>query len=390
MALAGACGYTGGNAMSEVRIATQSAPSEDRPRRQILIEAENVLRDRLRKIQNVMDDEQVNEIMINTPTSVFIERAGKVSALDATFSDRAIESIINSIMRLNAKEADLIMDARLPGLRVAAAMPPVAIHGPMLVIRKHAKRRFTFDDYVRTGGFSRAAGVGGAVGDDTERAERMRHEGLAADGGEGLAEFLRWAVRSHKNILVVGGTSSGKTSLVSCLLSAIPDDERVITCEDTNELTLGQPNALQFEALPSISGRPAVTIRDLIRLCLRSRPDRIIVGEIRGPEAYDFLDSMNTGHSGSICTLHADSPFLGLRRLESLIRMSPTAANLPLGDMRSEISSAIHYVLYQARRDGARGTQEVLALDGVCKSPETGSVDYAHRTLFSRYGGVND
>lgn len=374
--------------MSEARIATQSAPSEDRPRRQILIEAENILRDRLSKIRDVVDDEQVNEIMINTPTSVFIERAGKVSALDATFSDRAIESIINSIMRLNAKEADLIMDARLPGLRVAAALPPVAIHGPMLVIRKHAKQRFTFDDYVRTGGFSRAAGDG-AVSEDTERADRVHHEALAAEGGEGLAQFLRWAVRSHKNILVVGGTSSGKTSLVACLLSAIPNDERVITCEDTNELTLGQPNTLQFEALPSISGRPAVTIRDLIRLCLRSRPDRIIVGEIRGPEAYDFLDSMNTGHSGSICTLHADSSFLGLRRLESLIRMSPTAANLPLGDMRSEISSAIHYVLHQARRDGARGMQEVLALDGVGENSETGSVDYVHRILFSRYGGVN-
>lgn len=340
--------------------------------RPALKEAERILRDRLAPLRAYFDDESVNEIMINSPTDVFIESKGKMERVAVQLLENAIEATINAIMMINFKEVGPIMDARLDGLRVAAALPPVAIHGPMLAIRKHASRRFKLEEYVDSGAFSRSASTHGDQGADAAAEIERR----AGDGGQGLADFMRWMVRAHKNIMIVGGTSSGKTTLLSSCLMEIPDDERIITCEDTNEIVLEQPNVVQLEAMPTKN----VSIRELIRLCLRSRPDRIIVGEIRGPEAYDFLDSMNTGHSGSICTLHADSAFLGLRRLESLIRMSPTAQNLPLRDMRAEIASAIDYVIYQSRFAGKRAPEQVLALSGV---DENG--DYRSRLIFDRH-----
>jgi len=337
-----------------------------------MVEAERVLRDRLFPIVPLLEDESVNEVMVNSGEDIFVETRGEIMRVDAVLSDAAIEAAIRAIISLNEKNMGYIMDARLPGLRVAAALPPVAIHGPMLVIRKHAKRRFRLEEYVESGAFDimTEAPDGADAPDDKHRME----EG-ASKGGQGLADFMRWAIRAHKNILLVGGTSSGKTTLLSSCLLEIPNTERVITCEDTNEIVLEQINIVQLEAMPTAN----ITIRDLIRLCLRARPDRIIVGEIRGPEAYDFLDAMNTGHSGSLCTLHADSAFLGLRRLESLIRMSPTAQNLPLRDMRAEIASAIDYVIFQSRGGGKRAPEQVLALDGV-----TDQGDYQSRLIFNR------
>ena len=338
--------------------------------RMAMIEADRVLRDRLAAIMPLLDDETVNEVMINTPDNIFVERAGEVYRVDVALTEMAVEAAIHAIMALNDKEVDRIMDARLPGLRVAAALPPVAIHGPMMVIRKHARRRFRLEEYVESGAF-------GILEKPPEAEESVAAsmEERAALGGQDLAEFLRWAVRSHKNLLLVGGTSSGKTTLLQSCLLEISNRERIITCEDTNEMELEQENVVQLEAMP----RLGIDIRSLIRLCLRSRPDRIIVGEIRGPEAYDFLDAMNTGHSGSLCTLHADSALLGLRRLESLIRMSPTAQNLPLPDMRAEIASAIHYVVFQSRAGGRRAPEQVLALDGVNDAGE-----YQARLIFNR------
>lgn len=349
--------------------------------RPILVEAERVLLSNLAVLRPYMDDPTVNEIMVNSPETVFVESRGEMRLIDnAVLGEKQIESCLHAIMRLNSKEISPIMDARLPGFRIAAALPPVAIHGPMLVIRKHASRRFKLDEYVQSGAFSvmpRTALMGEATSDLI----RNEMESAAAAGGAGLEAFLRWAVQTRKNLLVVGGTGSGKTTIASSLLLEVPHDERIITCEDTNELVLEQPNVVQLEALASDDPAKNISIRHLIRLCLRSRPDRIIVGELRGPEAYDFLDAMNTGHSGSICTLHANSAFLGLRRLESLIRMSPTAANLPLRDMRSEIASAIDYVIYQSRLGGVRAPQEILALSGV----DDGG-DYVSRLIFSRVG----
>jgi Flp pilus assembly CpaF family ATPase len=354
----------------------------------ILREAQNVIESSLFGLKAFLDDPRVNEIMINHRDSVFVERAGDgIIAIDRTqhkLRDSDILLAISAIMKLNGKDTAMIMDARLEGLRVAAALPPVAIHGPALVIRKHSARVIPLETYVASGAFDVAHEDLRRAESAASAADRAKHEAMAAEGGDALRRFLRWAVRSHANILICGGTSSGKTTLAASCLAEIPPEERIITCEDTHEILLTQPNVLQFEALPGIDGRPEVSIRHLIKMCLRSRPDRIIVGEIRGPEAYDFLDAMNTGHSGSICTIHANSSAHGLSRLESLIRMSPTAANLPLLSMRSEIASAIHYVVYQSRVGGTRAPQEVLALDGVADDGQ-----YRKRLLF-RKAGVSD
>lgn len=339
--------------------------------RHAINEAERFLRDRLAPLRACLENPEINEIMVNGEDRVFVESRGRMERLDVRLDETTIDSAIRAIMMINVKEVGYIMDARLEGLRVAAALPPVAIHGPMIAIRKHAARRFRLEEYVESGAFNRRA----PDARQAARDEGPEREKMAAQGGQGLADFLRWAVRAHKTILVVGGTSSGKTTLLSSCLLEIPADERIITCEDTNEIVLEQPNVVQLEAMPTAN----IAIRDLIRLCLRSRPDRIIVGEIRGPEAYDFLDAMNTGHSGSLCTLHADSAFLGLRRLESLIRMSPTAANLPLRDMRALIASAVDYVVFQSRYAGQRAPEEVLALDGVDEQGE-----YRTRLIFNR------
>lgn len=333
-----------------------------------------VMRDRLAPLVRYMEDDSVNEVMINGHGNYFVESRGRIERVEAELAPNAIDAAIRAVMAINSKDTSYIMDARLPGLRVACAIPPVAVHGSMMTIRKHARTRFSLDDYVGQGAFNRKGGERVAG-----RSEAATHEEAAKEGGQGLADFLRWAIRSHKNLLVAGGTGSGKTTLLASCLMEIPDTERIITCEDTNEITLGQSNIVQLEAYAA-PGMTPITIRDLIRLCLRSRPDRIVVGEIRGQEAYDFLDALNTGHSGSLCTLHADSAFLALRRLESLIRMSPTAANLPLTDMRAAIASAIHYVLYQARDGGIRAPEQVIALDGV-----NDSGDYAWRPIYSRF-----
>jgi P-type DNA transfer ATPase VirB11 len=360
-------------------VSVVAAPT--RKARPILVEAERVLLANLAALRPYMDDSAVNEIMVNSPETVFVEARGEMRLIEnLALGEKQIESCLHAIMRLNAKEISPIMDARLPGFRIAAALPPVAIHGPMLVIRKHASRRFKLDEYVQSGAFNvmpRAA----LLGESTSDVVRRQKEEAAGRGGSELADFLRWAVETRKNILVAGGTSSGKTTFISSMMLHIPAEDRIITCEDTNELVLEQPNVVQLEALASDDPAKNISIRNLIRLCLRSRPDRIIVGELRGPEAYDFLDAMNTGHSGSVCTIHANSAFLGLRRLESLIRMSPTAANLPLRDMRSEIASAIDYVIYQSRLGGVRAPQEILALSGV----DDGG-DYVSRLIFSRVG----
>ena len=333
-----------------------------------------VLRDRLAPLVRYMEDDSVNEVMINGHGNYFVESHGRIERVEADLAPNAIDAAIRAVMAINSKDTSYIMDARLPGLRVACAIPPVAVHGSMMTIRKHARSQLSLDDYVEQGAFNRKGGERVAG-----RGEAAQYEEAAKEGGQGLADFLRWAIRSHKNLLLAGGTGSGKTTLLSSCLMEIPDDERIITCEDTNEITLGQSNIVQLEAY-AVPGMTPITIRDLIRLCLRSRPDRIVVGEIRGQEAYDFLDALNTGHSGSLCTLHADSAFLALRRLESLIRMSPTATNLPLPDMRAAIASAIHYVLYQARDGGIRAPEQVIALDGV-----NANGDYAWRSIYNRF-----
>ncbi len=340
-------------------------------KRSALLEAQRFLEDRLSVLRPYLESADVNEVMINGEDDVFVESAGQMRKVDVRISETTIDSAIRAVMMLNAKDAGHIMDARLEGLRVAAALPPVAIHGPMMVIRKHARKLFRLQEYVESGAFDRLdRDVVHVEHDDGPEREKA-----AGAGGAGLAEFLRWAIRTKKNLLLAGGTSSGKTTLLASCLLEIPDEDRIITCEDTNEIQIQQPNRVQLEAFAPAG----IGIRDLIRLCLRSRPDRIIVGEIRGPEAYDFLDAMNTGHPGSLCTLHADSPEQALTRLESLMRMAPAAANLPLRDMRAQIASAIDYVVFQSRAGGRRAPQKIVAIDG-----QDDEGRYQMRVIFDR------
>lgn len=359
-------------------LATVVTAPPARKRRPMLVEAERLLAQALAPLKDVMDRKDVTEIMVNSPDCVFVEDSQGMRKLDGvTLPELQLESALQAIMRLNFKEISLTMDARLEGFRVAAALPPVAVHGPMLAIRKHSDHIFTLEHYLQSGAFTILDDYDGEIGwFDQHRAEL---EAAAAAGGKPLATLLRAIVEARKNILVVGGTSAGKTAFAMGLLNEVPTSERIITVEDTHELTLTQPNVVQFEALPNDDPAKAITIRGLIRLCLRSRPDRIVVGELRGPEAYDFIDAMNTGHSGSICTLHANSAALGLDRLESLIRMSPTAANLPPRDMRTQIVSAIHYVIFASRAGMIRGPQEIIALDGIDDDGH-----YRLHTVFSR------
>lgn len=323
-------------------------------------EATRTVRNLLAPLLPYIEGEDVNEVMINGDGQFFIERGGGITKIDCPLKPLAVEGAIRAIMALNSKSVQRIMDARLPGLRIACALPPVAVHGPMMSIRRHSASKIRLDDYVLSGAFSHTAQNDVAVDGSTALVNSL--EPQAARGGEYLANFLRGAVRCKKNILLVGGTGSGKTTMMSSLLAEIGHDERIITCEDTNELSLVQPNVVQFEALDA-PGEPVITIRHLIKLCLRCRPDRIIVGEVRGAEAYDLLDAINTGHPGSICTLHADSAVAGLQRLESLVRMSPTATNMPLNDLRRTIAAAIDYVIFLSRRGGVRGPHHVIALN---------------------------
>lgn len=337
-------------------------------------EAMRVFRTSLAPILPYMEDDAVNEIMINKHDCVFVERRGKMERIPVVFREDSVETAIRALMSLRQRDISYIMDASLPGFRIACALPPVAIHGAMMVIRKHARSKFKLDDYVSAGSFTRTKRNAKHALNNVDDVELF-----AGNGDEELAKFLQWAIRNKKNMLLAGGTSSGKTTLLGACLLEIEEDERIITCEDTNEISLAQQNVIQLESI-AIPNGAVIAIRDLIRLCLRSRPDRIVVGEIRGQEAYDFIDAMNTGHPGSLCTIHADSAFLALRRLESLIRMSPTAATMPLSDIRNAIATAIDYVVYQSRVDGVRAPEQVVALDGV---DEQGN--YVWRTIYERF-----
>jgi pilus assembly protein CpaF len=281
-------------------------------------------------IQNFLDDPTVSEIMINGPNSIFVERDGRITRSDAVFVDnghvmRIIEKIIAPLGR-RLDEASPMVDARLPdGSRVNAIIPPLSIIGPVVTIRKFSADPLAPEDLVAFGTLS----------------EKMRI-------------FLEACVKARLNILVSGGTGSGKTTTLNALSSFIPEDERIVTCEDAAELQLQQPHVVPLESRPpNIEGKGEITIRQLVKNCLRMRPDRIIVGECRGGEALDMLQAMNTGHDGSLTTLHANSPRDTLARLETLVLMAGT--ELPVKAIREQITSAIDLVVQQTRlRDGSR------------------------------------
>lgn len=312
----------------------------------------------LGQVARYMDDPDVQEIMLNRPDEVWIERGGRMERIAVPLPASQMLMAARALATANDREATPVLDCRMPGLRIAAALPPVGLAGPALCIRKHARSRRRLADYLASGAFDGP----GATGAPEARAvsERPAIEAVR-QGGKALHDFLRYLVVERRNVLVAGATGSGKTTFMNALLAEIPPDQRVATIEDTAELQVDVPNSVSFQAAPEHQ----VSIRSLVRLCLRFRPDRIIVGEIRGAEAYDLLDAMNTGHEGGMCSLHADSPRLALSRLENLVRMSPDAASLPHTALREMIAGTIHYVVFCQRIGGWRGPTQIMEVKGV-------------------------
>jgi pilus assembly protein CpaF len=294
-------------------------------------------------LEDLLADPEITEIMVNGPNQVYVERGGKLYATGKTFLDddsvlAVIERIVSPIGR-RIDESQPYVDARLPdGSRVNAIIAPLSLSGPCLTIRKFSKTPFTVDDLIRFGTWT-----------------------------PWIAEFLHACVRLRKNMIISGGTGSGKTTLLNVISGFLPSDERIVTIEDAAELRLSQPHVVRLEARPpNIEGRGAVTVRDLVRNALRMRPDRIIVGECRGGEALDMLQAMNTGHEGSLTTVHANSPRDVISRLETMVLMA--GMDLPLRAIREQIGSAIHLIVHESRfSDGSRKISriaEVVGLEG--------------------------
>jgi len=281
-------------------------------------------------VEDLLRDPEITEIMVNGRQKIYIEKKGIITLTEKSFaSDKHLMTVIERIVSPAGRridESSPLVDARLSdGSRINAVIPPLSLKGPILTIRRFPGERLKIDGLIKTGSISASA-----------------------------AEFLKICVRTKKNILISGGTGSGKTTLLNILSSFIPPGERIITIEDSAELQLHQEHVLTLETRPpNIEGRGAVTIRDLVRNSLRMRPDRIVIGECRGVEALDMLQAMNTGHEGSLTTIHANSPADAMSRLETMILMAEM--ELPLPAIRRQISSALDIIVQQARiRDGQR------------------------------------
>ena len=294
-------------------------------------------------IQPLLDDPEVSEVMVNGPKKIFIEKGGKVTKSGITFDDDDhVERIIDRIISPLGRRVDAdspTVDARLPdGSRVNAVIRPVSIDGPCITIRKFKKDKLTIDQLVAFGSLT-----------------------------QNMSDFIRACVLAHLNIVISGGTGSGKTTLLNVLSSFIQENERIITIEDSAELQLQQDHVLRMETKSAnVDGKGSVSIRDLVRNCLRMRPDRIIVGECRGAETLDMLQAMNTGHDGSLTTLHANTPRDALSRMETMVLMA--GMDLPLKVVRQQIASAVDLIIQQTRlKDGARkvtAITEVVGMEG--------------------------
>ncbi len=292
-------------------------------------------------LQFLLDDDSVTEIMVNGPYLTYVEQNGRLTKSNATFAHNAhVERIIHKIVDPLGRTVDAetpMVDARMPdGSRVNAVVPPCAIDGPALTIRKYAKEPLGVQDLINFGSMS-----------------------------EDMAKFLEACVVSKLNIVVAGGSSSGKTTLLNVLSSFIPDGERIVTIEDAAELSLQQRHVIRAETKKKANLEDTeVTTRDLVKNALRMRPDRIIVGECRGPETLDMLQAMNTGHDGSLTTTHANTPRDVISRLETLVLMA--GMDLPLPIVRQQIVSAVHLIVQQARlRDGTRKVMNITEVIGI-------------------------
>jgi pilus assembly protein CpaF len=291
-------------------------------------------------IEKLLADDSVTEIMVNGADDVWIERRGRLYETNVRFSDdahlrRIITKIASQVGR-RIDESSPLLDARLPdGSRINAVLPPLSLSGPLLTIRKFGRQRFDLEDMIRLGTLNRSA-----------------------------VDLLEACLRSELNILVSGGTGSGKTTLLNAMSTVISDDERIVTIEDAAELRLNQQHVLRLESRPpNIEGEGEISIRDLVRNALRMRPDRIIVGEVRGAEALDMLQAMNTGHDGSLSTIHANSPRDALARVETMVLMA--GFDLPVRAIRQQVASALDLIVQLER--SADGTRRVTAITEVLR-----------------------
>jgi len=313
-------------------------------------------------IERFLADPTVTEVMVNGCRSIYVERAGRLMRTEEHFdSDARLRQVIDKIVSAVGRridESSPMVDARLAdGSRVNAVIPPLSLDGPMLTVRKFAKHRLTVDDLITFGTLTPEA-----------------------------TEFLSACVSGRLNILISGGTGTGKTTLLNVLSSLIPEAERIVTIEDAAELQLDQDHLVRLESRPqNMEGRGTVTIRDLVRNSLRMRPDRIIVGEVRGAETLDMLQAMNTGHDGSLSTVHANSPRDALFRLETMTLMA--GMDLPLRAIRDQVASALDLIVHISRlRDGSRRVTQISEIVGV----EGDVVSLSDLFAFDFHAGLDD
>jgi len=309
-------------------------------------------------LEDFLAEDSITEIMVNRYDAIYYETHGKLHKSNVTFSsDNAVLSVIERIVSPLGRridESSPMVDGRLKdGSRINAIIPPLAIKGPCLTIRKFAKKKLKIEDFVQFGSISNE-----------------------------MAFFLEKAVHYRKNIIISGGTGSGKTTFLNVLSDYISHDERIITVEDSAELKLGQPHVVSLEARPpNMEGKGAILIRDLVKNCLRMRPDRIVVGECRGGETLDMLQAMNTGHDGSLTTVHANSPRDLISRLEVMVMMA--GMELPERAIREQIASAVHVIVQQSRfSDGTRKITHITEVTGM----ETGVVQMQNIFVYKQNG----
>ena len=301
----------------------------------------------LRPIEQLILDPEISEIMVNGPEQVFIERAGMMQSVpEVSLTAKSLEVAVRNIARRlgdDISEEKPILDSRLPdGSRVAAVIPPCSLQGVTLTIRKFNAEHFGIEDLIKIGTLTPE-----------------------------LARVLEDAVVNRQNVLISGGTGTGKTTLLNLLANFIPEDERILIIEDTAEIQINSPNLVRFEARREQDGIPAVTIRDLLKASLRHRPDRILLGEIRGAEAFDLLQLLNTGHSGTISTAHANSALQALSRFTSCVLQSNV--ELPYRAIKSNIADCLNLLVHVERRPGLRFVSQVIEIAGYC--PDTDRYD---------------
>ncbi len=307
----------------------------------------------LRPIEHLILDDGISEIMVNGPVRVFIERQGRVEEVEGvSIPEKSLQVAVRNIARAlgdEISEEKPVLDSRLPdGSRVAAVIPPCSVGGTTLTIRKFQSRLFTADELVRVGSMPVS-----------------------------VLDILRRSIEFHENILISGGTGTGKTTMLNALAFFVADEDRIVLIEDTSEIQIDKRNLVRFEARREQAGLPTVTIRDLLRATLRHRPDRIILGEVRGGEAFDLLQALNTGHSGTLSTIHANSAQQALARFTSCVLQS--GVELPYAAVRRNIGDAVHILLHLERRHGRRYVSELLRVRGFDSDSDSFQTEILYR-----------